>query len=319
MAASQVVIGLDGGGTTTRALCADLTGAILAYTETGGANPQHNADAKAHIQAAITSVLAEAGHTPEDVACLVAALAGINSPDDQEWATQYTAVSGLECPRLHLNDAVAAHAGAFGNGPGIIAIAGTGSTIFAITDTGRHLNNDIFHQYAGAARHLAFATMQRVLLGDATQEDAAFINRLFGYWNVPDLAALRELVIAQKTLDYQDIKRAYGGMAVLVTEAAHQSPLARAACDQAVQGLATGIRLLGECFTIDEIGVVLIGSLARTHAICEALREVLALQSQKRYWIVEPALPPVAGAVLLALDHIGIPIDAGITSKLAVR
>jgi glucosamine kinase len=158
--------------------------------------------------------------------------------------------------------------------------------------------------------------MQRVLLDEACDDDAEFIDALLRYWGVADLPALRQLVIDHEFQDYRDTKRSFGGMAKLITAAAPVSPLARAACDEAVGKLATGIRLLGKCFTESEVRAVLIGSLARCAAISEPLAAVLAAQSEKHYRIIEPVLPPVAGAVLLALTHGGVTIDAGVTERL---
>ena len=122
MSTTKVVIGIDAGGSTTRAVCADLSGAVLAYAETGGANPSHNTDAKENVQAAIRRVIEQAERQLEDVVALVAGIAGLDVPDDHVWATEHTAVPGLACPRIQVNDAEVAHAGAFGTGPGIIAI-----------------------------------------------------------------------------------------------------------------------------------------------------------------------------------------------------
>ena len=169
---------------------------------------------------------------------------------------------------------------------------------------------------AGAARLLAFATMQRVLLGEACAEDAAFIDTLLRYWGAADIPALRQLVIDHAAQDYRDTKRSFGGMAKLVTAAAPVSPLARATCDEAVGKLATGIRLLGKCFVGPEVRAVLIGSLARCTVISEPLAAMLAAHSEKQYRIIDPALPPVAGAVLLALTHGGVVIDEDVTERL---
>jgi glucosamine kinase len=63
MRASPIVIGIEGGGTATRAWCTDLAGHVLATCQTGGANPGHNADAAAHVHAAIRQVIAQAGRS----------------------------------------------------------------------------------------------------------------------------------------------------------------------------------------------------------------------------------------------------------------
>jgi glucosamine kinase len=311
-----MVIGIDGGGTTTRALAVDMTGAALAYVETGGTNPQHNVDAQAQMHAAIRQVLTAASHQFADVMHLTAGIAGLNEPPDLSWAEQHTAVPGLTCPRVHLNDAEVAHAGAFGVGPGIIAIAGTGSIIFAVTHTGRRLTNDAFYHYAAAARHLAFTTMHHLLLGEAGLDDEGFLAQVLHYWQVPDLATLRELVINQADEDNQHIKRAYGGMATIITAAAATSPLARRMCDEVVRVLTEGVRLLGHCFAQLDVSVALVGSLARSQAICDTLAAVLARAPERCYHVVEPSLPPVAGAALLSLSHAGIPVDDTLRARL---
>ena len=39
---ARVVLGVDHGGTDTRAMIADIDGRVLAYAETGGSNPNHH-------------------------------------------------------------------------------------------------------------------------------------------------------------------------------------------------------------------------------------------------------------------------------------
>jgi hypothetical protein len=67
-----VVIGIDGGGTYTRALCADLEGRVLAFAQTGGAHPRKNAIAEENVRAAIGQILDRAGREPGQVVGVVA-------------------------------------------------------------------------------------------------------------------------------------------------------------------------------------------------------------------------------------------------------
>lgn len=69
--AGRIVIGVDGGGTHTRAMAVGLDGYVLSYVQSGGANPSHNANAKEHVQHAIATAIAEAGVQVSDVACMV--------------------------------------------------------------------------------------------------------------------------------------------------------------------------------------------------------------------------------------------------------
>lgn len=313
-----VVIGIDGGGSTTRALCVRLDGAALGYAEAGGANPNHNADAILNVQTAISRALAQADRGVTHVVALVAGFAGLNEPSDQEWAAEYTSISGITPERMHLNDADVAHAGAFGTGPGVIAIAGTGSGIVAITEAGQRLENELFHHYAGGARHLAFLAMQRLLIGAAGVADAAFLGATLRYWGDADLASLRAHMVSLADADYREVKRLFGGMAPIVTGAAERgSPLAQSVCAAAADGLATGIRLLGGCFSGSEVRAALIGGLARSAPIARRVAALLAESGRPRYLLVEPAIPPIGGAALLALGRAGVPIDAALTARLS--
>lgn len=137
MVREEIVIGLDGGGTHTRALCADLNGHILAAVQTGGAHPHKHPAAKDNVQHALRHVLMQAECLPGEVVRLVAGLASIDPCKDNRWATKFTDIPGLACHREHVNDAIVAYAGAFHDRPGIIAIGGTGSGVLGMRETGQ--------------------------------------------------------------------------------------------------------------------------------------------------------------------------------------
>ena len=191
---SALVLGIDGGGTFTRAVAADLTGHVLAQAVNGAGSPNKSVRARENMQEVIRDVVAGAGRSLGDVVELVAGIAGLDAPADQEWAERFTALPGLDCPRLHVNDAVVAHAGALQSQPGIIAISGTGSIVFGVTEAGRHVRNYDFQHYAhSAARHLAYDAVYRVLAEDTGPGDEPFIQQMVTFWNVGDLAGLRAL------------------------------------------------------------------------------------------------------------------------------
>lgn len=318
---NALVIGIEGGGTHTRALCCDLAGNVLAYARTGGSHPSHNADAATNVQTAIREVVTAAGRMLEDVVGLVAGIAGFNVPQDHTWAEEFTDLPGLHCARLHVNDALVAHRGAFLAQPGIIAIAGTGSMIFAMTDGGRMVRNFDFNHYApAAARYLAYDAVFRILAGDATDADAVLVRQVLTFWEVPDLAGLRELAVDNAQHDERVVNRAYGNMAAIVTNAADQgTPLARAVCDTAVREFSVGIRLVGNFFASETVPFVLIGSAARSPYMRGRLTEMLREQVGKTYQLVEPALVPVAGAVLIALEKHGIVLEESLLRTLTAH
>jgi N-acetylglucosamine kinase-like BadF-type ATPase len=122
---SAVVLGIDGGGTRTRASI--VNGAqVLAFAENGsikrlrvGAHA-----AEEHLRALLADVYAQAGITS-----LRAASAGVASatmPGVQEWITAVFHDFGVQRSEV-VGDEVIALDAAFHGGPGILQIAGTGT------------------------------------------------------------------------------------------------------------------------------------------------------------------------------------------------
>jgi glucosamine kinase len=315
---AQIVIGIDGGGTYTRVIAADLSGRVLATAKSDAASPFKSVHAEENVRSAIIEVLSEAGHAPSDVVQLVAGIAGLDSPEDQEWAEKFTAVPGLDCPRIHVNDAVVAHAGALKSQPGIIAISGTGSIVFGVNEAGRHIRNYDFHHYANSsARALSYELIYRALAGDAQPEDGGLLADVLAFWQVKDLAELRQLGMEGFVADRFERTRLFGDMAPLITAAALKGiPLACAVCDWAAEALSTGIRLVGSCFTGEEVAVAPIGAAVRSDYIRHALKQALAKSTTHRYRIVEPAFSSEVGAVLMALERQNVSIGAAVLFAL---
>jgi glucosamine kinase len=316
---ARVVLGVDGGGTFTRALIADIDGQGLACAETGGSNPSHHPRAEENARAAIQQVLAAAGGEPGQVVALVAGFAGLDGPEDQEWADRFTAVPGLVCPRLSVNDAVIAHAGALRSQPGIIAISGTGSIVFGVTPDGRQVRNYDFGHYApSTARHLSYEAVYRLIAGEMETADHGFLEAVLAFWGTTDVAALAELGAGGFVSDRQERNYRFEAMAGLVTAAAEQSvPIGCAVCDQAATSLGIGIRLVGACFPEARVPVALVGSVIRSPPVERVVKEVLARNANRDYQVVEPELSPVQGAVLMALERCGRAIDTALVQRLA--
>ncbi|WP_259392004.1 hypothetical protein [Paenibacillus thiaminolyticus] len=60
----NIVIGIDGGGTTTRVMMASLDGTVIAYAETGCCNPNKDVQAKQHVRDALQEAAARSGRAP---------------------------------------------------------------------------------------------------------------------------------------------------------------------------------------------------------------------------------------------------------------
>lgn len=127
------LIGIDGGGTCSRARLQDTDGRTLGESTSGPANIRLGLDvAWANIMAAIDGALAAAGLTRDVLheAALGLGLAGVVTPADcTRTAQACPATFGRICAAA---DYHVACFGAFGGADGAIQIAGTGSSGYAI-------------------------------------------------------------------------------------------------------------------------------------------------------------------------------------------
>ncbi len=310
LVAGRVVLGLDGGGSTTRVVCVDLEGKLLSRTSAGGSNPSHNAGAKTAVQTAVREALERADRSTDDVAALVAGLAGLNGPADDAWAAEFITIDAF--PARAVNDSEVALAGAFGLGPGIVALSGTGSIILGRAVNGEFLREDWYHYYSGAARHLAFGVVQSVMLEEATADDAALVASVLRHFGVATPSDLRAALRRDRDRDPRDTTKLFGALAPTITSSADTSPLAAAACDKAAAALARGIRLLAVDLGMPRAAVAPIGALATSEAIRSRL-----IRDLPDCDLVEPRLSPVGGAAIMALADAGVDHTAQIIDRLA--
>ncbi len=137
---SPIFIGIDGGGTGTRALAASAAGYAVAQALAGPSNP--NNDSFAEAAASIARCLRELDLPSERVAGICAGIAGVgNAEATVKLATALAAAapefSAVPCRITH--DLEIAWQGAFGGGDGLCVIAGTGSACYARLADGQAL------------------------------------------------------------------------------------------------------------------------------------------------------------------------------------
>ncbi len=144
-------IGVDGGGTTTRAVVIDEDLKVRGRGESGPGN-FYSAGEKAameNIVAAVRAAIDSADINPSDIQSWGLGLAGACGDSDK--ASQRTAllpyVGGA---RIVVDeDAAAAQAGAFAGGAGAICIAGTGANCFGVNERGERRGADGFGPLLG--------------------------------------------------------------------------------------------------------------------------------------------------------------------------
>jgi N-acetylglucosamine kinase-like BadF-type ATPase len=134
-------LGIDGGGTKTRCLLGDET-RPLATATTGGSNIIRLGDAQAReaLHTAIHQACSAARISPDQIRAISIGVAGASIP---EVAAKIRGILSELTPQISpagievVGDNVIALEAAFGAGPGVIAIAGTGSIVYGRDAAGR--------------------------------------------------------------------------------------------------------------------------------------------------------------------------------------
>jgi N-acetylglucosamine kinase-like BadF-type ATPase len=121
----SAVLGIDGGGTRTRASIVDGE-KVLAFVENGSIKRLRvgTKAAEANLRAILEDVFSKANVS--DVRAASAGVASASMPGVKEWITGVLAEFGVKHSEV-VGDEVIALDGAFKGGPGILQIAGTGS------------------------------------------------------------------------------------------------------------------------------------------------------------------------------------------------
>jgi N-acetylmuramic acid 6-phosphate etherase len=127
-----VVIGVDGGGTTTRAVVLGLDGTRRGAGRAGPANLQQagGASVRANLLAACDAALQAAGANRGAVLAVTLGLAGSDRLRDRDTLDTLLAGVFAQARLTVVNDAVAALVGGLGQRYGLVAIAGTGMLVY---------------------------------------------------------------------------------------------------------------------------------------------------------------------------------------------
>ncbi|MDI2030694.1 BadF/BadG/BcrA/BcrD ATPase family protein [Saccharopolyspora sp. TS4A08] len=127
---TALVLGLDVGGTSSRALVSDLSGRVLGVGEAAGGNPNSHPAPEAVAQMASAARQALGAHDPAAVRGCVLGMAGVSKMADpafgeffrDEWSRL-----GLGCGTTPVSDGVVAFAAGTPEPRGTVLIAGTGA------------------------------------------------------------------------------------------------------------------------------------------------------------------------------------------------
>lgn len=135
---SAIVVGVDGGGSLTRAMVADETGQSLATADAGpsAVRPGKAEQSAQVIAAAVRDALRLAARDVARPTVLCVGVAGVGRDDERAALWQALVAQDLADEVMVHTDAMIGLDDAFGDGPGVLLIAGTGSVAYGRGPTG---------------------------------------------------------------------------------------------------------------------------------------------------------------------------------------
>lgn len=305
-----VVLGLDGGGTQTRAALVGLAGQTIGVGLSGACNlaAVSPSEALAAALAAADGALSQAGLTRAAVLSLCAGVAGVSYTDRR---AKFLRSLQDAFPNAHVAvepDYAIALSGATGGAPGVIVIAGTGSAAYgenAAGDTHRTGAYGYLIDDSGSGYGVGRAALAAVLqAADGTGPATALTHRLL---DTLGFSLLPEIVPAVYSGSLSRV--AIAGLSRIVSEAAaeDQDPVACALLLRAGGTLAQLVHGVTQRLFADADIPFPVAQIGGLWSAGDALSDVFA-RSLRRFApaavVTPPLRSPVEGAVQRALAQI---------------
>ena len=319
----ECIIGIDGGGTKTEAVIADLDGNILGIGRAGASNYH-----VLGLERAITSIVEAIEHARENsglniqkfqVVCL--GLAGAGRPDDRSILLDAIRNLGIFDKVIIKHDAEIALAGATVLQPGIIVIAGTGAMAYGISPSGEEKRSGGWGNILGdegSAYYIGRKALNAICKAyDGRGNQTILLDAIIEFWKLKDFDSI--------------VKKVYG-MANPVQDIASIAPLVSKSAeigDQvAIEILKDSAKELALCaisvirglkMENNKFPVAISGSVFNAGEIILKPFKECVISVSKFADIIRPMFSPVIGAVLLALREAGICIDNEILCNISKR
>lgn len=315
------VIGIDGGGTSTRAILADFEGRVLGLGKGGVSNYQHAGidGATESVQTAISGAFESAELPLDTVAALFLGMAGVSAESDIKALRQLADAIDIAAPEATVidHDVRIALTGGLAGQPGIALIAGTGSSCYGRTETGESyrcggwgsIGDDV-----GSSTWIGLQAMQlAVFQSDGRLEGSQYRDPIFRYLGVDDIRDYPYRVLIQGISRTEIAQQCR----VVVEQLKLGDPEARRLANQACEDLSLMIAVTAQKLGMECPQVVLTGGLATSGAPFQPLLEEAIMKKLPGADIVEARFDATAGAAIEALKVAGIPISDTVIHNLS--
>lgn len=314
---SQYWLGVDGGGTNTRAMLfrapadpdVDLLSGVVGEGRADAANFHRVGVAAAtkSIVTAVTQACRQANITPHQIAAACIGLAGVSHPDNH-----HKMVVAIEqaLPALNFTletDARIALAGATAGKPGIVIIAGTGSIAYGVNKDGEVARAGGWGPTLGdegSGTYIGRRALEAVMTAydRRAHEETQLTEKICRFFNVSSPPELPSVIynpdnnvmpqIAQLSKIVVETAQAGDATAIeILKDAAHE-------LGRAIKAVIEQLEMQQDEFRIGYVG----GVFGADDLILQPLREELAAFAPKAK-IAPPIYKPAVGAAKLAMAN----------------
>jgi len=303
----RYVVGLDGGGTKTKAAVYSEEAGVVGEAETGPANYRsfgvEKDAASANIALAISEAANKAGVEVQTLAGICMCIAGFDT--DLDLPVPQEALSKLHYrgPAIMENDVVGAWAGATEAKPGLVVIAGTGATALGMNARGDLWRTDGWDYLLGddgSGYDIGRAGIRAAMRMLDGRERPTLLVRILGeVFDVTDGESMRRL---WDSTDFGKLK--VSSFAMHVARAATQGdPAAQTILHKAGQALGESAAAIIQMLdmTAESFVVSTVGSVFKNEPwVTKPFRQKITAAAPKASFR-NPARPPEVGAAILML------------------
>jgi N-acetylglucosamine kinase len=319
---TRYVLGLDGGGTKTRAVIVDDRGRLCG---TGVGGPSNFDDvgigpAQASIGQAVDAARQMAALPQRPFAAVFLGMAGVLSSSDRAIVQEMAQNLELASPEAVGidHDCRVALAGGLSGRPGIVQIAGTGSSTFGMNEAGEtwraggwgYLISDEGSSYWLGTQAMRLA----VSAFDGRLGPTTLLERVQQQLQLADMNEIMHRIYIR------GLSRAeVAGLAPLAIEAARAGDkVALALLDQGSLSLAEAVLAVAQRlgFSPGRCELAMVGGLFQAGDIFVQRFKAAVLDKLPACRVIPAELPPVLGAGLLALQLLNVPLNDGVRQSL---
>ncbi|MCG8450422.1 MAG: hypothetical protein MI725_12710 [Pirellulales bacterium] len=320
----QIVMGVDGGGTSTRVALATHQGEVLGIGKAGPGN-YHDVGmdvVSSNIDQALSHAWSAAGTPRRQADAVFLGLGSVASEEDRN--TIRRIAENLSLARNGNigvdHDLRVALAGGLVGKPGIVLIAGTGASCFGRAEDGRTwraggwgpLLDDI-----GSSSWLGLQSMiAAVRESDGRGRPTVLSARVLQALGINNIDQILHRVDGEGVS-----RREMGALAKLVTEAAAEGDhvareIIQSGTDELAILVATVASKLDLASSLGMVPVAVIGGLVKAGGVfLDPLRKAIEGRAPACE-VIRPRLSPVLGAVLIALQSLGVAPTSEVVGNL---